>query len=122
VRWQPKKPTPARNSFVDSTNSLRLRPHSGSRKLNIASDPINDTNLRAAYGEILRVAAEMVTPYLDPFRVKLIPTSNPLAQAAVEIHQRCPGRMAIRLNSTNFGGLGVDGVFIYPASQNIVTP
>jgi hypothetical protein len=90
--------------------------------LYIASDQINDTNLRAAYGEILRVAAQMVTPYLDPFRVKLIPTSNPLAQAAVEIHQRYPGRIAIRLNGTNFGGLSVDGVFIYPACQNVVTP
>ena len=44
-----------------------------------------------AYGELLRVADQMANPSLDPFRVKLVPTSNPFAQAALEIHRRFPG-------------------------------
>ena len=90
--------------------------------LYIASDQILDTNIDVVYGEVLRLAAQMASPYLDPFRVKLIPTSDPLAQAAIDIHRRFPGRMATRFSGKNFGGLGVDGVFLYPTSETTLTP
>jgi hypothetical protein len=90
--------------------------------LYIASDQIDDTNLAAAYGDVLRLAAQIGSPYLDPFRVKLVPTSDPLAQAAIDIHRRFPGRIASRLGGSNFGGLSVDGVFIYPAIETTITP
>ena len=84
--------------------------------LYIASDRITGQNLDVAYGELLRVSDQMANPSLDPFRVKLVPTSNPFARAALEIHRRFPGRMATRLGGTRFGGIGVDGVYIYPDS------
>ncbi len=88
----------------------------------IASDQINDNNLGLAYAEVLRLADQIASPYLDPFQVKLISTSDPLAQAALEILTRFPRKMPIRIGGMNFGGLGVDSVYIYPASVAMLTP
>jgi hypothetical protein len=90
--------------------------------LYIASDQINDQNLDAAYSEVLRLADQMASPYFDPFRVKLIPTSDQLAQAALDVHRRYPGPMATRFGGMEFGGLGVDGVYIYPNSITTLAP
>lgn len=90
--------------------------------LYIASDQIDDKNIDVAYGEVLRLAGQMANPYLDPFQVKLIPASDPLAQAALNIHRRYPGNTATRFGGKNFGGLGVEGVYIYPASVTAPTP
>jgi hypothetical protein len=84
------------------------------RYLYIASDQINDSNLRMAYGEVLRLTRQMQSPDLDPFRVKLIGGENPLARAAVDIQRRFPGRMGTRFGGKTFGGLNVDDVHIYP--------
>lgn len=83
--------------------------------LYIASDQIDDKTLDSAYGEVLRVAWEMASPYFDGFQVKLIPTSDPLAQAALDIQRRLPGRMATRFGGSHFGGMAVNGVYLYPA-------
>jgi hypothetical protein len=90
--------------------------------LHVASDQVHDKNIDAAYGEVLRLAGEMASPYLDAFQVKLIPTGDPLAQAALEINRRFPGRMATRFGGRSFGGMGVDGVYIYPAAVTSTTP
>jgi len=85
------------------------------RYLYVASEEIDDTNFDLAYGEVLRLAAKMHSIYLDPFRVKVISADDPLAQAAMEIHNRFPGRMATRFGGKMFGGVSVDDVFIYPS-------
>jgi len=93
---------------------------SGQWYLYIASEQIDDRSLDQGYREVLRLASQNPSPYLDPFQVKLIPASDPLAQAALEIHRRFPGRMATRVGSKTLGGVSVDGVYIYPAS--VVAP
>jgi hypothetical protein len=91
--------------------------------LYVASDQIRDNTIDAAYGEVLRLAWEMGNPFLDPFRVKLIATSDPLAQSTLEIHRQFPrSRMATRLGGTSFGGMGVDGVYLYPAPLTTTAP
>jgi hypothetical protein len=90
--------------------------------LYIASDHIDDKNLDVAYGEVLRLAGQLASPDLDPFQVKLIPTSDPLAQAALDILRRYPANMSIRFGGQKFGGLGVEGVYIYPASVTTSNP
>jgi hypothetical protein len=85
------------------------------RYLYLASDQIDDTNFDVAYGEVLRLASTMHSPYLDPFRVKVIGGDDPLTLAAVEINRRFPGRMATRFGGKSFGGLSVDDVYIYPS-------
>ncbi|MFI5456970.1 MAG: hypothetical protein ACHRXM_16110 [Isosphaerales bacterium] len=84
--------------------------------LYIASGQINDNTLNVAYGEVLRLADEMANPYMDPFQVKLIPASDPRSQAALDIHRRYPAKIATRLGGTNFGGMGLSEVYLYPAS------
>jgi hypothetical protein len=86
----------------------------GLRSLYIASDQIDGTTLGQGYGEILRIADAMNTPYLNPFRVKLIGGDHPLAQAVSSLHQRYPGAPAIRLGETFFGNLNTEDVYIYP--------
>lgn len=90
--------------------------------LYIALDQIDDANLGVAYGEVLRLAGEMASPHLDPFQVKLIPASDPLAQTALSIHRRYPGNRPTRFGGNNFGGMSVEGVYIYPASVTAPTP
>ncbi len=90
--------------------------------LYVASDEINDRNLDVVYGEVLRLAGQMASPDLDPFRVKLIPAGDPLAQAALDIHRRYPRPMATRFGGKSFGGMSVDGVYLYPASNATFAP
>jgi hypothetical protein len=50
--------------------------------LYVASDQLRSGELDAAYREILRLTWEMASPYLDAMQVKLVPASDPIAQAA----------------------------------------
>jgi hypothetical protein len=92
------------------------------RYLYLASDRIDDTNFDVAYGEVPRLANQFPSPYLDPFRVKVIGASDPLAQAAAEINRRFPGPMPTRFGGTRFGGLTVDDVYIYPSPLPAAVP
>jgi hypothetical protein len=85
------------------------------RFLYIASEHINDTNFAVAYGEVLRLSDKLHSIYLDPFRVKLIGADDPLARAAVEIHQRFAGHTAARIGGKVFGGISIDDAYIYPS-------
>ncbi len=84
--------------------------------LYIASDQITDDNFDLAYGEVLRIASAARDPWLDPFQVKLIGSADPLAQAAEEVRRRYPGPIATHFNGKTFGGLEVDGVYLYPTA------
>jgi hypothetical protein len=86
-----------------------------SRYLYIASERIDDKNFDVAYGEVLRLANQLRSPYLDPFRVKLINIDDPLAKAATDVLTRYPGRMPTRYGGKSFGGTSVDDVYIYPS-------
>ena len=80
----------------------------------IASDHINDSNFDIAYGEILRLGRQIQSPSINPFRVKVVNSQEPVAKAAVDINQRFGGKKAIRLSEELFGGMSVDDVYIYP--------
>jgi hypothetical protein len=84
--------------------------------LYIASNRIDEKTFDHGYGEVLRLAQEMNNPYIDPFQVKLVRADDPLALAAREIHRRYPGNLATRFGGKEFGGMAVEGVYIYPAS------
>jgi hypothetical protein len=81
--------------------------------LYVASDDINDKSIKSAYGEVLRVAAEMSDPNLNPFRVKLIKSGDPLARAAIDFHEGFPTKRAARLRDIHFGGVGAEEVYLY---------
>ena len=88
--------------------------------LYITSDQFDDNSLDAGYGEVLRLADPMANPYFDPFQVKLIPTSDPLAQAVLNFHRRYPSNMTARLGAQKFGDQFVESVHIYPSP--VATP
>jgi len=85
------------------------------RFLYIASERINGSNIDTGYGEVLRLAGKINSPFLDAFRVKLVNVDDQLAKAAVEVNHRFPGRMATRFGGKSFGGLPVDDVYVYPS-------
>jgi hypothetical protein len=84
--------------------------------LYIASDQFDSPGKNVGYGKVLQLAEEIDDPYLDPFRVKLIHTSDPLAQAVLEYLQKYPRKTATRLGGMPFGGTFIDGAHIYPPS------
>jgi len=92
------------------------------RYLYLASDGIDANNIDVAYGEVLRLASKMRSPYLDPFRVKLVNAGDPLAKDALEINRRFPGRVATRFGGKTFGGTSVDDVYIYPTPLPAAVP
>jgi hypothetical protein len=92
------------------------------RYLYIASEQIDGANIDVAYGEVLRLADKIASPFLDPFRVKLLNASDPLAKAAAEVNERFAGRMATRFGGRSFGGVSVDDVYIYPSLVHATAP
>ncbi|OJW08363.1 MAG: hypothetical protein BGO49_13275 [Planctomycetales bacterium 71-10] len=92
------------------------------RYLYIASDRINSGNIDVAYSEALRVAQKLGSPYMNPFRIKLINSSDRLARAAIVERDRFPAPLPARLGGKSFGGVDAADVYIYPAFDHAATP
>ncbi len=85
--------------------------------LYVALKGLTDDNSDVAYGEVLRITQAMKEHYLDPFRVKLVSTSNAVAKAVMDIYGRFPGRIPTRFDGRVFAGRAVENVYIYPQFQ-----
>jgi hypothetical protein len=83
--------------------------------LYVASEEISDDNRHENYGRVVEAAYGISDPHFDMFRVKLISAADPLASAALALRRRYPGRVPMRFDGRRFGGLPVDGVYIYPS-------
>ena len=91
--------------------------------LYIASDDIDDSNFDVAYGEVLRKLRGKHRQWLDPFQIKLVNTSHPIAQDAIKVRDRYPASLASRYGGSSIGGMSIDGAYIYPPiSVTKVTP
>ena len=93
----------------------------GNWSLYVVSDQITDDNFDVAYGEVLRIAGQLRDPWFDAFQVKLIGANDPLAQAALDIQRRFPGRMPTRFHGKTFGGVSVDEAYVYPSPIPVLT-
>jgi hypothetical protein len=82
--------------------------------LYIVSDRIKDGASMAGYAEVAQVQREMDNPYVDLFRVRLIGSDDPLAQAAFAMHRRFAGKGPAHLYGIPFGRATVEGVYVYP--------
>lgn len=82
--------------------------------LYIASDDIDDSNFDVAYGEVLRRLSGKRSQWLDPFRIKLLNTSDPIARDAIQIRDRYPAKIPTRYQGSSIGGMSIDGAYIYP--------
>ena len=83
--------------------------------LHVASDEVSGSNIDVAYGTVLELTTgSNRDPNLDPFRIKLLPSSDPLAQAAIDVQNRYPARLPTRVHGPPFGGLPIEEAYIYP--------
>jgi hypothetical protein len=91
------------------------------RFLYITSDSITDANLGDAYRDIGRLARQHPSPYLDVFRMKLIPGNHSLAIAATDIVSRYPASLPTRMGGGRLGDVTVDDVYMYPPLTSATT-
>ncbi len=85
--------------------------------LHLASDSINPYTLRDAYDKLCMIVSLIRDPNLDPFRINLIGSDDPLAIAAMNAYLRLESPIPIYIQNDIFGGVGVEGVYIYPPHE-----
>jgi len=87
----------------------------GYRYLYVAIDGLNENNFDLVYGEVRRITREMKDDYyIDPFRVNVVSTNDPVAKAIMDVYRRFPGRIPPRFVGRVLGGVAVAEVYIYP--------
>jgi hypothetical protein len=85
------------------------------RNLYVAVDVSNQSDVDLAYGEVLRITREIKDDYyIDPFRVKVVSTNDPVAKAIMDSYRRFPAGIRPRFDGRVIGGVAVDEVYIYP--------
>ena len=89
--------------------------------LYIAPSQLNELNFKDAYEHVLELADKFRSPFLDPFRVKLIKSDSQLSKAALDIQNRFPARIPTRFGGSTFGDVSVDEVYIYPPLPHAVS-
>lgn len=82
--------------------------------LYIASDDINDNNFDVAYGEVAQRLSGKKSQWLDPFQIKLVNSSDPIARDAIQVRDRYPAPAPTRYGGSSIGGTSIDGAYIYP--------
>src|SRR6266446_5965216 len=75
----------------------------GERYLYVALDGLDVSKTDLAYGEVLRITREMRDHYIDPFRVKVVSTNDPIAKGLMDFYRRFPGRIPPRFNGPVLG-------------------
>ncbi len=103
------------NGYVSVSVACWVNPaESDNLFLYVASDEINDNNIRAAYGEVLRRLSDKRSQWLDPFQIKLVNSSDPIARDAIRIRDRYPAKLPTRYRGSSLGGMSIGGAYIYP--------
>jgi hypothetical protein len=68
-----------------------------------------------AYRQVYPVMRRMPAPFwLDSSDVTVIEPQHPIARAVQDLQRRYPGPGPIWYSGLQFGGLSVDGVYVYP--------
>lgn len=94
--------------------------HEGQWYLYLASDRVTDWTIREGYGCVGDAYYQKPSVYLDVVQVKLIPVDNPLAKEALDTYERYPEYAPTFLKDGTFGGLSIEGGYLYP--QSIMAP
>lgn len=87
--------------FVDSEES----------DLYLACDGIDTSNYDASFGEAFEIARRH--SWLDPFRVNVINSNNPMAVDAIRLRDQHSGKLPIRFYGPTLGGKAVEEAYIY---------
>jgi len=104
------------NDYVSVSVACWVNPaESDNLFLYLGSDDIDDTNIDVAYREVLRRLGRRRTQWLDPFQIKLVNSSDPVARDAIQIRDRYPAKTATRYQGSSIGGMSIEGAYIYPS-------
>ena len=87
--------------------------------LYVISDQINGKNIKDAYREVSRVDEVQMSPYFDLFRIRLIKADDSTRTAALDFHRRYSWRFPGRFAGKSFGGIFVDGAYIYATPEAV---
>ncbi len=98
-----------------------LKAEDGPWSLYVATDRIKE-ELAPVYDLLGEAADAIDDPNFDLFRVKLIGVRHPLAKAAQDVYRRRPSEIPIYIRDGTFGGMGVNGVYLYPPPAAALSP
>ncbi len=90
-------------------------------KIHVASDRVTDENIDAAYREVGRIGRTIDDPNFDLFQVKMIGVNDPFARAASDLYTRSKARVPTHIRGRSFGGMSVEGVYVYPPPLAVVS-
>jgi hypothetical protein len=78
--------------------------------------PLEDEGSGDAYVQLFALMRQMPQPFsLDPlFDVMALGRHEPLAEALLDLQRRHPGRSSFHFGGTQFGGVEVEDVYLYP--------
>ena len=95
-----------------------------SRVLYIAADVPPGKTSSHVYADFYPSLMKLPTAELMDSKVKVIATTDPIAQAAIAIRDRYPGRMATRYRGDRLGPLAIEEAYIYPGTTagGVMTP
>jgi hypothetical protein len=82
--------------------------------LYIATDGIKDVHAAEAYDVVGKASDAVDDPNFNPLRVTLIGIKDPRARAALEMYERYHTRIPIFRWGENFGGVSIQGLYLYP--------
>lgn len=90
--------------------------------LYIAAERVAQDGVALGNREIVRICQQINSPYLDIFRVRLIPADDPLTQSVLLIHQLYPDRLPMRYGGATLGGTSIEGAYLYPVPATAGNP
>jgi hypothetical protein len=85
--------------------------------LSIASKNVETDGIHEAYRKVGDVMGQLPELSIDPFSVKLIPLSQPLAKAVLDLQAQRPRKSGLWLRAPRLGNIFASGAYIYPQPQ-----
>jgi hypothetical protein len=83
--------------------------------LYIASPVVDAEGTAKAYRRVHSVVRSMPHPFwIDPFEVKLIGATEPMAEAVREFYRCHPARLPTWYRRPELGGVSIEAAFLYP--------
>lgn len=82
--------------------------------LYVASEKFENCDPREGYREVFRILGTGPTDGIEPFSVRLIGASDPIAVDALKFRESRVARRPKELDRTWIGDVGIDGAVVYP--------
>jgi hypothetical protein len=76
-----------------------------------------DGATKPAYHRIIPVVRQLQGEgfWLDPFEIKVIGPTDPIAEAVIAVHRRLPRGSPTRYHGASLGGLSIEAAYLYPS-------